>query len=552
MLVASYLVSGLLAQVVSADVCKGTMDLASHCDEDSAAVSLLQTGLRLRESKQRSWPEPQAFSSDVSIRPDRFVDMPDSYANPGFSDRWALYGLNGRAADQRTDGMFEVAHREDGKCYMTVPFLLDEFPKGAYTDGESMHRRYVFRAEPTYNGFAFGECPRVLPLVSKKRLRHLGSNPTIVALPAKLKAKFPAGRWLATSNMPSGFVRADGSKALASPVSQIHILDDGYESIEVANVRWTGISGLTAELLAVFGYLSDMRLHLMQDDTIAIGFMDYQFQGTKYAPEPPDTWFFHELFGKLHVDTNDIGNETRLDVWLDRSEVRSLAQCDQGVPKWDANHVHKNMGFAQEPGGGDLYLLSWVHPPQVGKLNLSAAPVSNGSIFGYSCFVPDPSKPMQNPSIFGVDPPLKPGEKSEWALNGMVDRYNSPSNGPPLIWLTETKEFLGMGHFHRGYGDSVYNNLTYQMEAGKFGHHYTQFWFTYNMKPPFRITRMSPEFCFQSDQDSEDCDSIQFVTGMQRVGESDTITISYGVSDFYGYVATVNVSTVVNSLRPVS
>ena len=56
--------------------------------------------------------------------------------------------------------------------------------------------------------------------------------------------------------------------------------------------------------------------------------------------------------------------------------------------------------------------------------------------------------------------------------------------------------------------------------AFKFGHHYTHFFYALSPVPPHTLIATSGEFCIASAQDPRDCESVQFVSGLELVAIS--------------------------------
>ena len=95
-----------------------------------------------------------------------------------------------------------------------------------------------------------------------------------------------------------------------------------------------------------------------------------------------------------------------------------------------------------------------------------------------------------------------------------------------LLYLPNTKEYLGIGHILREAG---YSGV---------GHHYTHAFFTISDTAPYTIIRLSGEFVFESKYAKGDADSIQFSTGLKWVptiyqdeGRRTAIAIGYGIMD---------------------
>ena len=87
--------------------------------------------------------------------------------------------------------------------------------------------------------------------------------------------------------------------------------------------------------------------------------------------------------------------------------------------------------------------------------------------------------------------------------------------------------------------------------AFRWGHHYTHFFYSLTPHAPFRIVGTSREFCIGSAQDPNDCESVQFITGLALRGES-TLLIAYGINDCEAKVAELPVKQVLGMLLPLT
>jgi len=114
--------------------------------------------------------------------------------------------------------------------------------------------------------------------------------------------------------------------------------------------------------------------------------------------------------------------------------------------------------------------------------------------------------------------------------------------------------FLGIGHLHRGFRDtlsgvSLGQNLTY------FAHHYTHFFFQLEPTPPFAVTAMGPEFCLGAQPVSKaaamgtlDCQIVQYITGM--ILRNEILTLAYGANDCSAHLFHLSLLDVLTDLRP--
>jgi hypothetical protein len=155
--------------------------------------------------------------------------------------------------------------------------------------------------------------------------------------------------------------------------------------------------------------------------------------------------------------------------------------------------------------------------------------------------------------------------------------------------------YLGIGHIHRGEGvlnrrkdaqrrhtgreapghrtGTAWSEFTLQEEAFQFGSQYTHFFYTLSSRPPYSVIGTSSEFCIRSSQDPDDCESVQFVSGLALVAADDYATLnhtqrseradsrsprgaqlllSYGVNDCEAKLAHVSLERIWGMLKPLS
>ena len=120
---------------------------------------------------------------------------------------------------------------------------------------------------------------------------------------------------------------------------------------------------------------------------------------------------------------------------------------------------------------------------------------------------------------------------------------------------------LGVAHIRREVGDCMtklckpFKNRREWTMAGspafRWGHHYTHFFYSLTPHAPFRIVGTSREFCIGSAQDPDDCESVQFITGLALRGES-TLLMAYGINDCEAKVAELPVKQVLGMLLPLT
>jgi hypothetical protein len=282
---------------------------------------------------------------------------------------------------------------------------------------------------------------------------------------------------------------------------------------------------------------------LQEDGSIAMTIMLH------LHPDKPDTecQFMASLQFEPHPSAKNFSTSV---------DIRALLMNEEKV----CEGQHKNMMLMQAPGN-PLYVTDWLYPPRIGKFDLRSTPEKVGvhgtsgsawaSLYEHSAY-----QLLGDESVWGKGPPAVFNSSDETSRTELVETiketehlHNRASGGPPLVWLEDAQQFLGLGHFHRGNGDSV-ENIKNGHTSGLFGHHYTYFFFTLTKSSPFQLTRLSSEFCIPSEQDPADCDAVQFATGMVLEGEK--LHISYSVNDRDAKVATVNMETVLGSLKHVN
>jgi hypothetical protein len=467
---------------------------------------------------------------------------------------WELYGLNHNDSSRRPDGLFELVKR-DGKCFLSVPEVFappSDFAAKRTSVLSPAGPPQTWAPDPLYVGFNFDQCPFVIETLSQKQLKLVGMNPTISALPTTLQAHFENGRWL----------------AMSSHSNLLHLLDNDFETIAATRIHIKGFENTfmpkdshafnlnfqkphPVKLEEIFN--SDPRLFTKNDGTLVLSSVPYNLMEIPelYPRNQSNSfsWWDAELFAPLHV-TTVVGKTGKvvLKAWTDREEWRSLQACPEEDKKlgfdnaFKSDSAMKNSALMQAPGQ-DVYVVDWVYPPNVGKFDLEspAVPGRYEEHFHGSCFRYTAGPKLQDESVFGQGYTADMNASKKPA-------YNHPSGGPAMIWLNESQQFLGVGHFHKGFGESPMNALYHQVT---WGHHYTYAFYTYNKEPPFRMTNLGTEFCFASvwDPEGKDCDIVQFISGMQRDG--DNLAITYGVRDSLGFAAKISLTTALASLRPV-
>ena len=119
---------------------------------------------------------------------------------------------------------------------------------------------------------------------------------------------------------------------------------------------------------------------------------------------------------------------------------------------------------------------------------------------------------------------------------------------------------LGVAHIRRGVGDCMEKQCTAvnprrgrrgrktQLPAFRWGHHYTHFFYALTPHLPFEMMGVSVEFCIASKQNPQDCESVQFITGLALRGS--TLLMAYGVNDCEAKIARLPMARVWELLKP--
>ena len=176
-------------------------------------------------------------------------------------------------------------------------------------------------------------------------------------------------------------------------------------------------------------------------------------------------------------------------------------------------------------------------------------------------------------------------------LHVASNQHGSPQPPSPSSPAAPCEAYLGVGHLHRGEGTS--NKRMYRRRRSgpppwasqtprparqpfAFGFRYTHFFYTIEAQPPFATLAVSPEFCLASPSDPNECESVQFISGLahraSRNNEAsshsahnrtshparptahldDELIVSYGVNDCEARVATLPLTLVWSMLQPLA
>jgi hypothetical protein len=108
-----------------------------------------------------------------------------------------------------------------------------------------------------------------------------------------------------------------------------------------------------------------------------------------------------------------------------------------------------------------------------------------------------------------------------------------------------------------------------------FGAHYTHFFYALQPCAPYALVALSQEFCLEAEGAPGDCESIQFITGLEHVARSseaaadsegassgqeswehrqtgEELLLSYGVNDCEAKMGSVRVDRVLAMLKPIA
>jgi len=363
-------------------------------------------------------------------------------------------------------------------------------------------------------------------------LRKSTFNPSIVQLPSHMRAHFPNGHFLAVvHSFYVGSILAVLDKNLAVISKRVIDVRNGLKDLNILFRR---------------RILADAHVLLRTNGDALIRFTPYILLTNRPAGDKNKTrWGCSQLFAPLHLKVSSAG---RLHGWVDVPEIRKV-----NMKNWaDQSMCIKNIGLIDRASKGILALNS-IYPTVLFNLSQEVS-----SAFAFST---DRGGPSSKPALADHSEqaqlwssPILPIQ--QFHVLQYYEQRVQPAflhNGPNPIWIDELQEYLGVGHFKRGAKDIKIDSCN----LGKtFGHHYTHLFFTLSKELPSQLKRIgATEFCMASLErrklglEGEDCDTIQFVSGVVRDG--DKLLLTYGVMDSHSRVATLNVSSVLESLKAV-
>lgn len=127
----------------------------------------------------------------------------------------------------------------------------------------------------------------------------------------------------------------------------------------------------------------------------------------------------------------------------------------------------------------------------------------------------------------------------ETAVFPFLEKFNL--NGGKMIYLPESKEYLGMVHILRDYVEG----------ADLYGSHYTQAFFTIDANDFSGVRRLGTEFCFRSAERSDDCEALQHVMGL-GLAHDGRLILGYSVGDLEARIQNMTLEDALATLQPYS
>mmetsp|Transcript_49989 Transcript_49989/g.89745 ORF Transcript_49989/g.89745 Transcript_49989/m.89745 type:complete len:532 (-) Transcript_49989:104-1699(-) len=451
------------------------------------------------------------------------------------------YGLSSAPSDWN----FRVSC-EDGDCGLIMPNVSIEEVGEFWTFGHWVKNGTT----AVRSRFLFGRRPHIAQ--RGVQVPVPGYNPTIIALPASLRAAFPQGHWLVAARESS---ECYSQSSVVQEDPRFQMVWNGT----LLTVFTENFAALASDCLHFYDHdvpgkddmhvLSDVRLLELSSGDVIVSFSPYAWG---YDPVIGLEQDWHgdsaQLVARLHLSSrlSPQSSVPGLAAHIQRNETRVFAECpEKGL---NAPGTKKNFGlFAAQ--SGDVYAVDWIHPTQIGLVRIdemAASKMNPSEHITKLCFgvIEDASSESEDSSNL-------PWSQS-WGFSCSGKYHAELHNNIHPIWIPEAGEYLGIGHMFR----SCYHtrstlecNSDLQKEDmyPRYGHHYTHFFYTLSGTHPFGLSRIgNAEFCMASSTDPSDCDLVQFIAGMTRDGED--LVFSYGVHDVWGYVSRIKVKEVLQSL----
>jgi hypothetical protein len=204
---------------------------------------------------------------------------------------------------------------------------------------------------------------------------------------------------------------------------------------------------------------------------------------------------------------------------------RNIATLED-LPSSQHDQTHEDASSLQQPKAeANLNLLTWPDPVTVQTISTAK------SALGLTIPAQDP------PAVASSSSSSSTGSRSHFHGGSGI-----------LLYLPETQEYLGLGHFHR---HALYEKTN--TKYASYGHHYTHAWFTISAQAPFSLQQLSAEFVLESPSRPGDAEVIQFATGLERVSieKEDLLVVAYGINDCEAAVKYIPMNQVQASLRNV-
>mmetsp|Transcript_50795 Transcript_50795/g.94985 ORF Transcript_50795/g.94985 Transcript_50795/m.94985 type:complete len:459 (+) Transcript_50795:48-1424(+) len=325
-----------------------------------------------------------------------------------------------------------------------------------------------------------------------------GKNPAFVALPSHLETAFPDGKWMAVGR--AGWMRCPGMEdyPMGHPSYMFNTYCTGsYAAVLDSNFRVLERAKIQVDSEGWEDAVMDVRLILHGGD-ILVSFMAYCLRSLR-----------HIILAPLHVEAAS----GRLSAKLERAAMRRVKDCAH------ADSPKKNLGLLERHG--TTYLLDHIYPTVLERIELPVA----------GAWTSEDTTLSDDDGIRAlcVQPETVP-ESLQWQpWKGVVAEGGRPTslhNGPSPVWLPDFQVFLGLGHIRRG-EDEVTKGYVLP-------HHYSHQFYTISGQYPFRLIAVTPEFCFSSAQDPDDCENIQFASSLLLEGSS--LLVGVGIQDCDSFV----------------
>jgi hypothetical protein len=197
----------------------------------------------------------------------------------------------------------------------------------------------------------------------------------------------------------------------------------------------------------------------------------------------------------------------------------------------------RNMALLDNALTNKLHALTWVDPVTVVNVNIKEkiAPRRLSEMDGRRRLSSSQAQSSWNHSLAQPHRRMTSSNRKHSDFHG--------TNGF-MVYLPQSREYLGIGHFHRPPGRKVNG-------YARFGHHYTHAFFTISDHEPFHLKRLSPELVLSSDAYPQDAEIIQFWSGLELL-DNNKIALAYGINDCEGAATYIDMGTIEALLRDVT